>query len=373
MSVRPRLSAVPLGPQSSRVRQLLSDVDEVVVYQVPLATRFRGVTQRQGLLIRGKNGWGECAPFWDYGPAESSHWLASAIESATTRAPAAKRDRVPVNVTVPVVPLSQVRTRIERQPGCATAKVKVADGGVLDKEDLARVAFTAELLAELYGERARVRIDANAAWDVDEAAAALEALDEAARAVGGLEYAEQPCAGVAELKRVRAKTRVPVAADESIRRAEDPLLARDVADVAVLKVAPIGGIRRCLWVERELGLPTVVSSALDTSIGLAAGVELAATLERLDYACGLNTGSLLAADVVDRPLLSSAEQTPGYLAVDRAQEVRSGELTSHADRVPSGVVEDWERRLDAMALHLVATPRAETFSDSPITHGDDTP
>ncbi|WRS30380.1 o-succinylbenzoate synthase [Actinomycetaceae bacterium MB13-C1-2] len=348
------MSAVPLGSEPAHVRQLLGDVDEVVVYQVPLTTRFRGVTQRQGLLLRGKNGWGECAPFWDYGPSESSRWLESAIECATAEGPAPRRGEVPVNVTIPVVPLPQVKARIERQPGCTTAKVKVADRGVLDEHDLARVTFTAELLAELYGERARVRVDANAAWGVDEAAAALGALDEAARSVGGLEYAEQPCAGVEELKRVRAKTGVPIAADESIRRAEDPLLARDAADVAVLKVAPLGGIKRCLWVERELKLPTVVSSALDTSIGLAAGVELAAALGRLDYACGLNTGSLLAADVVDDPLLSSAEQTPGYLSVDSARAVRLGELAVHADRVPSSIVEDWTKRLDAMALHLVA-------------------
>lgn len=353
MSVKPRLSGIPIESQPSEVRELLRGMHEVVVYQVPLTTRFRGVTERQGLLLRGSAGWGECAPFWDYGPKESSRWLAAAIEAANSPFTPPRRTRIPVNVTVPVVAIEDVRIRIENQPGCATAKVKVADQGILTEADLDRVAFVARFLSEKYGNRARVRIDANAAWSVDEAVEALDLLDRTARAVDGLEYAEQPCDGVNALSQLSARTRVPIAADESIRRAVNPLLVRGVADVAILKVAPLGGISRCLSLERDLELPTVVSSALDTSIGLATGVQLAASLKELDYACGLNTGSLLAADVVKEPLLSSADQSPGYLEVTRAEAIHTGELTTQADAVPETVIEAWTERLRAMTPYLM--------------------
>ena len=185
-----------------------------------------------------------------------------------------------------------------RDGGCATAKVKVAEPGQSLAEDQARV----EAVRDALGPSGRVRVDANGAWSVDDAVTAIGLLD---RAAGGLEYVEQPCATVEELAAVRRAVDVPIAADESIRRASDPYLVRDLeaADIAVLKVQPLGGVRACLRIAEEIGLPVVVSSALETSVGIAAGLALAGALPSLPYACGLATVQLLTADVVAEPLL----------------------------------------------------------------------
>ena len=228
--------------------------------------------------------------------------------------------------------------------------MKVADPGFLTDEDVARVQVVADFLGEKYGEAARVRIDANTAWTVDEAASALEFLDRAASGAGGLEYAEQPVETALELSQLKTLTSVPLAADESIRRSADPLAVKrlSAADVAVLKVAPLGGTRRATSLSQELGLPAVVSSALDTSIGIGEGVLLAAQLPSLDYACGLNTATMFAADVVDEPLIAQE----GTLSVERALELRTAELTSHSRAVDSATYEKWEHRLRLMVAHL---------------------
>ena len=180
--------------------------------------------------------------------------------------------------------------------GCRTAKVKVADATGTLAEDQARL----EAVRDALGPGGRIRVDANGAWDVDTALASLKVLE---RAAGGLEYVEQPCATVEELAAVRRRTSILVAADESIRRAADPYRVRDLeaADIAVLKVQPLGGVRACLRIAEDIGLPTVVSSALETSVGLAAGVALAAALPELEYASGLATVGMLADDVADAP------------------------------------------------------------------------
>lgn len=353
-SARPQLAGLSPGPNA---KELLGASFEVVLYKIPLTVRFRGVTHREGLLLRGAAGWGECAPFWDYGAEESSTWLSSAMSVASTPFPKRVRELIPLNLTVPVVPVDQVLARIESQPGCSTAKVKVADGGVLNAQDIERTHVVAKTLADLYGTSARVRIDANAAWTVQEAADALAQLDEAAAPAGGLEYAEQPCNSVEELAELRTLTSVPIAADESIRRATDPeaVVRLNAADTAVLKVAPLGGVEAAVSLSRRLGLPPVVSSALDSSIGIAAGVALAATLPTLPYACGLNTGSLLAADVIDDPLVSREGATdPGFLSADRAAQVVTGELSAHSDPVETSLLELWRTRLEAMAQTLLA-------------------
>lgn len=262
-----------------------------------------------------------------------------------------------MNLTVPVIPASRVRSRIDGQPGCATAKVKVADGGELSSQDVERVGVAAQTLADLYGERARVRVDANAAWGVQQAAESLALLDAAAMPVGGLEYAEQPCRTAKELAELRGLTRVPIAADESIRRATDPedVVRLKAADVVVLKVAPLGGVDAAVHLSQKLGLPPVVSSALDSSIGIASGVALAATLPKLPHACGLNTGSLLAADVIDDPLVSLAGScNPGYLSADRAAQVATGELSAHSGAAEPELIQRWIERLDAMAVAILA-------------------
>jgi O-succinylbenzoate synthase len=223
-------------------------------------------------------------------------WLRCAEEAASGDWPEPVRDEIPVNVTVPAVGPEQAH-RVARQGGCATAKVKVAEPGQSLADDLARV----EAVRDALGPSGRVRVDANGAWSVDDAVAAIKALDAAA---SGLEYVEQPCATVEELAAVRRSVDVPVAADESIRRAADPYRVRDLeaADVAVLKVQPLGGVRACLRIAEDIGLPVVVSSALETSVGIAAGLALAAALPELPYACGLATVQLLTADVVGEPL-----------------------------------------------------------------------
>ena len=253
------------------------------MFSIPMRMRFRGITVREGMLIRGDAGWGEWSPFLEYDSSEAAAWLRCAEEAAAGDWPEPVRDRVPVNVTVPVLPPDEAHALVARS-GCRTAKVKVADATSTLAEDQARL----EAVRDALGPGGRIRVDANGAWDVDTAVATLKVLE---RAAGGLEYVEQPCATVEELAAVRRRTSILVAADESIRRAADPYRVRDLeaADIAVLKVQPLGGVRACLRIAEDIGLPTVVSSALETSVGLAAGVALAAALPELEYACGLAT------------------------------------------------------------------------------------
>ncbi|HEX5401690.1 MAG TPA: o-succinylbenzoate synthase, partial [Pseudonocardiaceae bacterium] len=238
------------------------------VYSVPMRTRFRGITVREGMLLHGPAGWGEFSPFLDYDERESVPWLASAVETATLGWPAPVRDRIPINCTVPVVDPVTAHQLVSAS-GCGTAKVKVADPGMPLAADCERVAAVRDAL----GPGGRIRVDANAAWDVD---TAVTAIRELARAAGGLEYVEQPCPSLDELAAVRKRVDVPIAADESIRRAEDPMrvAVAGAADIAVIKVAPLGGVRRALEVAAACGLPCVVSSAVETSVGLAAGLAL---------------------------------------------------------------------------------------------------
>ena len=292
----------------------IDGIDAVAPFRVPLTTRFRGVTERHGLLLRGAHGWGEWSPFDEYDDTVAGVWLDAALDAAREPAPEAKRDRVPVNVTVPAVDAAQAGALVAAS-GCTTAKVKVAEPGQTLADDVARVAAVRAAL----GVEGAIRIDANAAWNVDEAVTALTVLEEVA---GGLEYAEQPCATLDALAEVRARTGVRIAADEAIRRDHaDLALLRDAVDIAVIKVQPSGGVTAALALVEQLGLPAVVSSALDTSIGLAAGARLAAALPELPYACGLATGLLLADDVVERSLLPEG----GVLTVTDASglEVRS--------------------------------------------------
>jgi len=271
---------------------------DVVVWSVPMRTRFRGLTSRDGVLVRGDAGWGEFSPFWDYDDVESASWWRAAVEAAELGWPAPVRDRVPVNVTVPAVDAATAHRIVTASGGCRTAKVKVAERGQDVSDEVARL----EAVRDALGPHGAIRVDANAGWDVDEAVRRLAVLD---RAAGGLEYAEQPVPTVEDLAALRRRTRVPIAADESIRRAADPLaVARaHAADVVVLKVQPLGGVRACLELAERIRLPVVVSSALESSVGLAAGVALAAALPELPYACGLATAQLLTDDLVADPLL----------------------------------------------------------------------
>ncbi|WP_329235621.1 o-succinylbenzoate synthase [Actinoallomurus sp. NBC_01490] len=296
------------------------------VFAIPMRTRFRGVTRREGALVRGRAGWGEFSPFPEYGPAECARWLAAAYEAADEGWPEPRRTRIPVNVTVPAVG-PEAAHAIVRSSGCRTAKVKVAEPGQDEREDIARV----EAVRDALGPGGRVRVDANGGWDPDTAVRML-------RALGELEYAEQPCPTLEDLAAVRARVDTPVAADESIRRAEDPLRVRaaDAADIVVLKVQPLGGVRAALAVAEACGLPVVVSSAVETSVGLAAGLALAAALPELPYACGLGTLSLLEGDVVADPLR----------AVDGVIEVRRPRVDEEALARYEIDGEGWRRRAD---------------------------
>ncbi|WP_123916993.1 o-succinylbenzoate synthase [Georgenia muralis] len=316
------------------MRALLTS--EPVVWSTPLRTRFRGLDVRDGVLVRGDAGWGEISPFWDYGARESAVWLRAGLEAAEEGWPAPVRTSIPVNVTVPAVGPEAAARIVRSSGGCTTAKVKVAEPGQSVVEEEARL----EAVRDALGPGGRIRIDANGAWDVETALARLARLD---RAAGGLEYVEQPCPTVEELAAVRRRTDVPVAADESIRRAEDPIEVRRLAaaDIVVLKVQPLGGVRACLRLAERVGLPVVVSSALESSVGIAAGLALAAALPELSYACGLATVHLLERDTVDEPLLP----VDGAIAVHRPEPT---ERSLAAVRASDATAARWSERLDAM-------------------------
>lgn len=346
-----RLRRIDIDTLPAHVRTVLDGVEDLLVYELAMNVRFRRVTSRNGLLLRGENGWAEAAPFWDYAPGESSTWLAGALDVARHPQRPTLRTHVPVNVTIPVVSPDSARERVLNSQGCKTAKVKVADPGARIEDDCARVRAVAEALAETSGEGARVRVDANAAWSVAEAVRAIEALDEAAASLGGLYYVEQPCATVSELAEVRQRVHPLIAADESIRRASDPqAVAREgAADIAVVKIAPLGGIERALSIAEETGLQLVVSSALESAIGLSVGVRAAASIPGEVLACGLATGSFFAADVVREPL----RVREGALPVRTDLEP---DLELLRNPVSDDVYERWTQRLDAMSIHLQEAP-----------------
>ncbi len=303
-------------------------------YSIPMRTKFRGITVREGALLPGPAGWGEFSPFAEYGPRECARWLACAMEAAVDGWPRPVRDRVGVNVTVPAVG-PQAARQIVAGSGCRTAKVKVAERGQDEHADVTRVAAVREAL----GPGGLIRVDANGGWDVDQAVRMLGVLSRF-----GLEYAEQPCATLGELARLRRRTEVPLAADESIRRAEDPfrVQAAGAADIVVLKAQPLGGVRQALRIAADCGLPVVVSSAIETSVGLAAGVALAAALPELRYDCGLATMSLLTGDVTGEPLVAQDGALPVRPAVADAAALAGCE----ADPAP------WVARMRAAAEYL---------------------
>lgn len=346
---------------------LLDGIDRAVVWDIPMTARFRGITRRDGVLLHGPAGWGEVAPFWNHGPDAAAPWLASALESAllgTADLPR-HRDTIPVNVTVPEVDPEAAHALVTRS-GATTAKVKVAgvrdgapansagtetstDSGNTLAADTARL----EAVRDALGPTGHIRIDVNGAWDLATAIATLPLLD---RAAGGLEYAEQPCAHVDDLAALRRRVEVPIAADESVRLAADPLaVARlEAADVVVLKVAPLGGVRRALALADRLGLPAVVSSALDTSVGIGAGLALAAALPDPPRACGLGTLALLARDVARTPAPAGGQLPvrPVRVSVEDLDDVGAdAELAAR-----------WQARLGTL-LHTLAARREREGRD----------
>lgn len=285
--------------------EALPSLDELTrdahVVSLPLRNRFRGVEFREALLVEGPNGWTEFSPFVEYEAAEASAWLAAAIDFGWGAEPRPLRSRVEVNATLPAVDAALVPGILTRYPGCRTIKVKVAEPGQTLADDVARVAAARGFV----GDEGRIRVDANMNWTVDETLDALRAL-----APYDLEYVEQPVRTVPELAAVRSRIAdaslgVPVAADESVRKAADPLaVARaGAADLLVIKAQPLGGIAAALRIVEDAGLPVVVSSAIDTSVGLSMGAFLAASVPTLEHDCGLGTAAMFAEEITREPLL----------------------------------------------------------------------
>ncbi|WP_033420516.1 o-succinylbenzoate synthase [Nesterenkonia alba] len=280
--------------------------ETAVVVALPMRTRFRGQTRREAMLFRGPAGWGEFAPFSEYGPQESARWLAAGIEAAWNGLGRPRRETIPVNAIMPAVPaaeVAEVLTRSGDPSAIPAVKIKVAEPGQSHDDDVARLKEVRRLAPG-----AGIRVDANAAWSIPQA---VRALAEFAEIAGDrFEYAEQPVQGVEALTELREAlardgTPVPLAADEAVRKTSDPLrvVRLGAADLLIVKVPPLGGVTAAMELVAAAGLPAVVSSALDTSVGLAAGVALAARLPELPYACGLGTGTLLAGDVTAAPLI----------------------------------------------------------------------
>lgn len=304
------------------------------VVALPMAVKFRGITTREALLIDGPAGWGEFSPFLEYGPEESAAWLASGIEAAFTGLPAVEGS-VEVNGTIPAV--ADVEPVLTRYPGVRTFKIKVAEKGQSLDDDLRRVNAVRELRPD-----ARLRVDANRGWSVDEAV-------EAAEKLGELEYIEQPCATVEELAEVKRRVRTPIAADESIRRAADPYRVAQLhaADVAVCKVAPLGGVARLVRIARELHLGVTVASALDTAVGMDAGL-VAAKLTS-SRAAGLATQRLFVEDVAEPRAI-----TDGRMAVTR---ITPDPDRMHALRAPGERRDWWFDRVRACVEVLQRSPQ----------------
>jgi len=268
---------------------------DFTVVAIPTKTTFRGITVREVALFHGSEGWSEFSPFLEYEKQESSAWLRAAVEGANTPWPHLYRNEVAVNATLPIVPVDLVAGILSSFEGCSTVKIKVNDfetGSELVEETL-------NILPE-----AKIRLDVNGSWTLDEALLHLH--DFHLRFGKVFEYIEQPCASLADLGKLKPQIPMKIAVDESIRKNLDSDFSNlhDVADIAIVKWAPTGGIASAHAIAAQTGLPVVVSSALDTGIGISHALALAASFESLEYACGLGTIALLESDICTPPLIA---------------------------------------------------------------------
>jgi O-succinylbenzoate synthase len=268
------------------------------VIALPTKTNFRGISLREVALFRGEYGWGEFSPFLEYGYEESAPWLISAIEAATKPRPQLYRNSVKVNGTIPALNNpAEIERIVDSFPGVNTFKVKVGENL---PEDIARLAKVKSLRS-----KAKLRIDVNGTWSVQEAVTNLRAIYEN---IGPLEYVEQPCGTVEELRELKEQLKIDIkiAGDEVLRKAADPFAVNlDCAiDIVMLKVQPLGGISRAQALAQHHKLPVVVSSALESAVGIHYGLQLAASLPEMNFDCGLGTGSLLGADVAELPIVN---------------------------------------------------------------------
>ena len=313
-----------------------NQITQVAVVRLPLRSRFRGIEYREALIFQGSHRYSEFSPFLDYEDQEAATWLRAALEYANNPLPAPLRQLIPINATLPAVRPDQVVQTLEPFGKFRTIKIKVAEQGQGLDQDLARIAQAHKSFPD-----SSLRLDANGNYSVTQAMTVIKAISQLP-----VEYFEQPVATIKELVELReqistAGIQMKIAADESIRKQSDPLevALAGAADIAVLKVQPLGGITRSLKIASESGLATVVSSALETSIGIAHGLHLAARLPNLDYACGLGTASLLAKDITRNPLV----------ALDGHLEITEPEI--NAELVSELAVDSdrriwWQQRLD---------------------------
>jgi O-succinylbenzoate synthase len=263
--------------------------------RIPMRQRFRRVDHREAVLLKGPRGWGEFSPFPDYPPEVTTRWLAAALELAYGGLPEPGRDEIPVNVTIPATD-PETAVALVLESGSSTAKVKIADPGDTEADDLERVKAVREAL----GPNGHVRVDVNAGWDLDTAVERIRKLAEF-----DLQYVEQPVVSVEEMRRLRQLVPVPLAADELIRQSPRPLevIERGAADFMILKVQPMGGVSRVLDIANNSPVPVVISSALETSVGMYGGLLAASLLPDLSYACGLGTVAMNEGDPTLEPLV----------------------------------------------------------------------
>ena len=296
-------------------------LDSLRVVNLPTKTNFRGINHREVALFQGPQGWAEFSPFLEYSDEESARWLACAIEAATQAPPALYQSSIAVNATLPALNgESEIAQILAAFPGCTTIKIKV---GTNEEEDLARIAMVRKLSPQ-----AKIRIDVNGLWSVDQASKFLERC-------GEIEYVEQPCASVEELRELKSRVDVKIVGDEILRKSTNPFEVdlQGAIDIVMLKVQPLGGIKRAHALAAHHKLPVVVSSALESAIGINYGLTLAASFQELSFDCGLATGSLLARNVAELPIVD------GKMQITRFEPNFDG-LETSADRF-----EWWKNRI----------------------------
>lgn len=296
-------------------------LDTLRVIALPMKTKFRDINVREVALFKGDYGWGEFSPFLEYDDQECAPWLACAIEAATVPKPQLYRTHIPVNGTIPALnDQAELERIINSFPGVNCFKVKV---GSDVSDDLHRLEVIRELRPN-----ANIRIDVNGLWNVDEAEMFLNS-------VGEIEYVEQPCATIEELRELKKRSPVKIVGDEVLRKSKNPFEAdlSGAIDFLMLKVQPLGGIKKAHALAEHHNLPVVVSSALESAVGINYGLILAASFENMNFDCGLGTGSLLAKNVAELPIVD------GKIEISDVKPVLDG-LDVSADRF-----EWWKNRI----------------------------
>lgn len=314
------------------------------VVAIPLTDTTGGRTVFEGMFIEGPQGWGEFSPPPHADDRRAARWLTAAIEVGTVGWPDPMRGWVPVAVTVPAVAPDRAK-EIVAASGCRTAVVEVAAHGDSLAADIARV----EAVRDALGPDGAIRCDANGNWDLATAQSAVPALD---RAAGGLEYVEQPCAELADNALLRRRVTVPIAVDQSIGEALDPigLDLGDAADIAVLTVGALGGVRRALRVAEMCGLPCVAASGLESSIGIAGAIALAGVLPETGFAAEAGTAGLLTGDAVSDA--RSLVLVDGRLPVAPMPPRPDPERLQRFAVTDAARVAWWRARLDAVQRYL---------------------